>query len=736
LTQQNSGIIIIIVVLQYFTCLVDAVLRSKFSVRLCLFHLLYSLSDAITSSAVNRHKKKSHTWKSIDDLIISHPHPTAIITMASSTNGFLASAVPEISDFSIDNIPFGIGTYTSPSTGRTFHCRCMTAIGNHAVDLAILQDARAFRDIAGLDENVFSQHSLNAFMDHSPRIWSQVRRRLQDIFTGRNDLLQTNEALQNAVLHDLSRVEMSLPVEIGNYTDFYSSREHATNVGTMFRGKDNALNPNWLHLPVGYHGRASTVFCSGQPIVRPFGQLQKNPNDPTQGSIFGPCQMLDFELEVAFFVGNSKGDNNDNDNNNNNYLTGKPLTMEQAKQRIFGFVLMNDWSARDIQKWEYVPLGPFTSKNFATTISPWIVTMEALQAFQGPTSAVRQDHPVPLEYLQDPDYSSFDIALSVSIQSETMSDGYPVSQSNFRNLYWNAAQQLVHHSVTGCRMETGDLLGSGTISGTAENSFGSMLELSWKGSRQVKLSADEGKGESRKFLSDGDTVIMKGTCKKPKHGRVGFGECRGKVMAAGSRVKINRPRKTTDALVTSLEHNSFKLHHLPESSTSWTLEIILKAKQVPYVSVPATEMGTVLEFKDPNSRKVRNFSTVLSAARFLDDHFANSKALFPIDPMEVASAMEIVEVVLSSKALMRDSQTYPLTSVQESLKRIKRMILEAQNNGSGGPFALGGYSPTIVECVLIPFLDRVKKLGVDLGSNHDLLDSIFSVCLKHEWFQR
>ncbi|KAG7374573.1 fumarylacetoacetase [Nitzschia inconspicua] len=635
--------------------------------------------------------------------------------------GFLAASVPEDSDFSIDNIPFGIGTYTS-ITGRTYRFRCMTVIGNYAADLAILQDAGAFDDIRGLNENVFSQRTLNAFMDHSPKIWSQVRKRLQEIFIGTNALLQSNETLQKAVLHDVKKLEMSLPVEIGNYTDFYSSREHATNVGTMFRGKDNALNPNWLHLPVGYHGRASTVFCSGQDIVRPCGQLQKDPNDPTQGSVFGPCKLLDFELEVAFFVGNTKDDN---------YITGSPLTMEQAKQRIFGFVLMNDWSARDIQKWEYVPLGPFTSKNFATTISPWIVTYEALQAFQGPTSAVKQDNPLPLKYLQDPDYSSFDIRLSVSIQSNSMTSAYQVCESSFQNLYWNAAQQLVHHSVTGCLMRTGDLLGSGTISGTPEDSFGSMLELSWKGSKLVALSQD-GTGESRFFLSDNDSVIMKGTCTKPNHGRVGFGECRGTVLAAGSKAQV---RHLGGASLPQYE--SFKVY-AKKSPIAWPMEIVLKAKKVPYRFEPASEEIPILEFKEVVSGKIHSVAGALGAARFLDDHFSSSKSLFPNDPIDEAYALEIVQIILTRMSLpeiINDSEKLK-KALLEGLKNVRRMIMRLKDFGHGGQFVIGGYSPTIVECFLIPYLDYVKSVDVDLCVEFPELFLIDSLCHKHPWFQR
>jgi len=301
---------------------------------------------------------------------------------------------------------------------------------------------------------------------------------------------------------------MHLPATVGDYTDFYSSREHATNVGTMFRGKDNALMPNWLHLPVGYHGRSSSVVVSGTEFPRPKGQLCADEIKPT----FGACQLLDFELEMAFFMGPG------------NQL-GHPLTVHEAGDRIFGMVLLNDWSARDIQKWEYVPLGPFTAKNFCTTISPWIVTMEALAPFlcEGP----KQTEPQILPYLTDTTPSAYDIQLEVALKTAKTGDAnFTICRSNFKYLYWSMKQQLCHHTVTGCNMKPGDLCGSGTISGSTPDSYGSMLELSWRGSKPIPLGET---GEVRKFLQDGDTVILKGHCEG--HGlRIGFGECVGKVL--------------------------------------------------------------------------------------------------------------------------------------------------------------------------------------------------------------
>jgi len=379
--------------------------------------------------------------------------------------------------------------------------------------------------------------------------------------------LQRNAALRDRAFHPLVETLYHLPAKIGDYTDFYSSREHATNVGIMFRGKDNALQPNWLHMPIGYHGRSSSVYPSisnganggGENvgdetmsfIRRPCGQLQIDPSDPIKGSAYGPCKLMDFELEVAFFVGGSTNHDGDRDGN-----SGKPLTLVQANDRIFGYVLMNDWSARDIQKWEYVPLGPFTSKNFATTISTWVVTPMALEPFRCETSAGKQggtNHrsgggtelsegvdvggdgegencdPTPLEYLRDPNYGSYDVSLAVSLQPNTSASKITrICQSNLKHMYWSSVQQLVHHSVTGCPMNAGDLLASGTISGKERCNFGSMLELSWKGTRQIVLDG----GEVRKFLQDGDAVIMNGWCEKKGVGRVGFGLCSGRVLPA------------------------------------------------------------------------------------------------------------------------------------------------------------------------------------------------------------
>jgi fumarylacetoacetase len=306
----------------------------------------------------------------------------------------------------------------------------------------------------------------------------------------------------------MAEVEMLLPADIGDYTDFYSSREHATNVGTMLRGADKALQPNWLALPVAYHGRASSVVVSGTDVRRPCGQSKP---ESAAAPIYGPSRALDFELEMAVFIGPG------------NEL-GRPITIALAEEHLFGMVLLNDWSARDIQSWEYVPLGPFLSKNFATSISPWVVPMEALEPFR--TAAPLQDPP-PLPYLHDEPRTSYDIHLEVSLQGEKMTHPQRICASNFKYLYWTSPQQLAHHTVNGCNLRPGDLLASGTISGPTPDSYGSLLELSWRGSRPLQLG-----GESRTFLQDGDRVTMTAWCQGDGF-RVGFGEVTGRILAAG-----------------------------------------------------------------------------------------------------------------------------------------------------------------------------------------------------------
>ncbi|HMQ48153.1 MAG TPA: fumarylacetoacetase [Saprospiraceae bacterium] len=405
--------------------------------------------------------------------------------------------IPENSDFPIQNIPFGV------FQTETIDPRLCVAIGEHLADLKVLAEHGFFDDL-GVDLSVFAQPHLNAFIALGQAKTHAVRMRLVDILDNDLDNWDASE-LAPFFLHLQKDVEMLLPVQVGDYTDFYSSREHATNVGTMFRGKDNALMPNWLHLPVGYHGRASSIVVSDTPIRRPKGQfLPQGAEQPE----YGPSRLLDFELEMAFVVGKET-------------KMGESVSTQDAEDYIFGMVIFNDWSARDIQSWEYVPLGPFLGKNFASTISPWVVTMDALEAFR--TAGPIQDTQ-PLPYLQFAGAKSFDIQLEVSIQPEH-SVATTVCRSNFKYLYWNMAQQLAHHTVNGCNIRIGDVMASGTISGPEPDSFGSMLELSWRGSQPIAMSD----GSERTFLQDGDAVIMRAWCEQPGL-RIGFGTARGKIL--------------------------------------------------------------------------------------------------------------------------------------------------------------------------------------------------------------
>ncbi|RMG79902.1 MAG: fumarylacetoacetase [Bacteroidetes bacterium] len=406
--------------------------------------------------------------------------------------------VPAGSDFPIQNLPFGI--FRTPSNPTP---RVGTAIGEYVADLSVMNYLTLFDEIE-IGNDIFKSDSLNNFMALGREKTRAIRNKIAEI------LDEKNEAAKEFAwhfLHPMDKVELLMPVQVGDYTDFYSSMEHATNVGIMFRGKDNALMPNWKHLPVGYHGRASSIIVSGTPVIRPKGQTMP---DGAQRPVFGPSRLLDFELEMAFIVG--KGN-----------ALGHPIPIEQAEDHIFGMVLFNDWSARDIQKWEYVPLGPFLGKSFASTISPWVVMLDALEPFR--TEGPKQD-PEPLPYLQTSGRKNYDIQLEVEIEAESGARK-TVSRSNAKYLYWNNAQQLAHHTSNGCNMKTGDMCGSGTISGPTPDSFGSMLELTWRGTKPIDMPD----GTQRKFIQDGDTVTMRGWCEK-EGVRIGFGVAGGKVLPA------------------------------------------------------------------------------------------------------------------------------------------------------------------------------------------------------------
>jgi len=417
------------------------------------------------------------------------------------------------SHFPIQNLPYGV--FSRPNVHGP---RIGVAIGNKVLDLALIEEM-GLLDLPELKQTFpFKSATLNAFLGLGQPAWRAVRARVQGLLSDDGGgALREDQKLQEAALIPQADVTMHLPMEIGDYTDFYASRQHATNVGTMFRGPENALMPNWLHMPVGYHGRASSVVVSGTDVVRPMGQTRPNDDEPP---VFGPSRLLDFELELGAVVG--KGN-----------ALGEPISIDNAHEHIFGFVLLNDWSARDIQKWEYVPLGPFLGKNFATSISPWIVPYDALASFRVDGEAQTPDsgNPEPLPYLRQKEPRCLNLQLDVLLETEKMRElgmeAHRISQSNARNLYWSPEQQLAHHTVNGCNMRPGDLLGSGTISGETPDSYGSMLELTWRGSNPLAMPS----GEERKFLQDGDRLVMTGYAQGDGY-QVGFGEVEGKVLKA------------------------------------------------------------------------------------------------------------------------------------------------------------------------------------------------------------
>jgi fumarylacetoacetase len=401
--------------------------------------------------------------------------------------------VPSNSDFPVQNIPFGIAEINGQTVG-------VSRIGNTVINLSILFEAGCFEGI--LSQNVFAQETLNDFLKLNKASWRAVRNRLSELFTQEMDA-----DLKAQCLSSIEDAKMLMPVKVGDYTDFYSSRQHAYNVGCMFRDPNNALLPNWLHIPVGYHGRASSIILSGTPIHRPKGQ--QLPVD-AEAPVFGPCRLLDFELEMAFVTGEGKP-------------LGDSISTAEAEDYIFGMVIFNDWSARDIQKWEYVPLGPFLAKNFASSISPWIVTLDALEPFR---CEGEEQEPEVLPYLKFEGNKNIDINLEVQIGCDSF-EPHTVSKSNYKYMYWNMNQQLAHHTVNGCDIHAGDMMASGTISGNDESAYGSMLELSWKGTKPLSMPD----GSERKFIQDGDSVIMKAYSEKDGV-RVGFGEVNTKVLAA------------------------------------------------------------------------------------------------------------------------------------------------------------------------------------------------------------
>lgn len=410
--------------------------------------------------------------------------------------------IPLNSDFPLENLPFGIAEIAN---GKII---AVTRIGNQIIDLEKLQQSGIFNDLGFDFEGKFSQSVLNDFIGMDKKAHRAIREKLQEIFSDSYlSFPEKIKSIKENILFSPESVKMLMPVKVTDYTDFYSSIEHATNVGIMFRDPANALLPNWRHLPVGYHGRASSIVVSGTGIHRPKGQTMPQ---GAEKPVFGPTKMFDFELEMAFVVGKTTE-------------LGDSVPAGKAEEYIFGFLLFNDLSARDIQSWEYVPLGPFLSKNFGSVVSPWVVTLDALQPFRvkGP-----DQEPEVLPYLKTEGLRNFDINLEVIIKPENGNENV-VCRSNFRHMYWNICQQLAHHTVNGCNINTGDLYASGTISGPDAGSYGSMLELTWRGTKPIMLSD----GSERKFINDNDTLIIRGFAEKDGL-RVGFGECVTRILPA------------------------------------------------------------------------------------------------------------------------------------------------------------------------------------------------------------
>jgi len=597
------------------------------------------------------------------------------------------------SEFPIENLPFGV--FSADHRGP----RCGTRIGDYAVDLVELAEAGLLTSLPFDARHVFAAPTLNRFMSLSRSDWRAARKALTEIFAADgDDTLQRTAELRSKVMKGVPEVVMHMPVHIGDYTDFYSSREHATNVGTMFRDPKNALQPNWLHLPVGYHGRASSVVISGTPVTRPCGQVQKDAMDPSQGSDFSPCKQLDFELEMAMFVGGRPPS------------LGSPIDIQEAEEYIFGFAACNDWSARDLQKWEYVPLGPFTAKNFITTISPWIVTADALEAFRCPTSAGVQDDPVPLPYLRDPRYSSFDVKLFVDLETPMQGSAgscrTTIARSNFKHLYWTPSQQLVHHTVSGCNMRPGDMLASGTISGDHEGSFGSMLELSWKGTKTIELTD----GSTRKFLEDGDEVIIRAVCEGDGF-RIGFGECAGRVLPAGLHMM-----SSPDAAESAEQEEALQevvLHHSPGMTSSRVARIALAHYGVGYAetsssttSSPRPSLASVeLHFTHAGER---NIAKGLLAIVDVLDRCARRQAWPLVPPLssfsERSRVLEICEATLPALGSS--------TTATDALLAVEESLLDSKTTTK---FAVGD-APSLADALIAAMLLSARKEAGDFSS--------------------
>mmetsp|Transcript_47594 Transcript_47594/g.101851 ORF Transcript_47594/g.101851 Transcript_47594/m.101851 type:complete len:705 (+) Transcript_47594:152-2266(+) len=652
---------------------------------------------------------------------------------------------PQDTDFPLQNLPFGV--YSSSRNSA----RCATAIGDYAVDLSALANAGLLANLPFDARSVFQKPSLNAFMALDRKAWRATRARLTELLeAGSDSSLKQDEALRKAALRPLQEVTMHLPAEIGDYTDFYSSREHATNVGIMFRGADNALQPNWMHLPVGYHGRASSVVVSGTPIVRPRGQLQADNDDPDKGSVYGPSRLLDIELEMGFFVGGPTPQ------------LGRPITMEEAEDLIFGVVVMNDWSARDIQKWEYVPLGPFGAKNFGTTISPWVVTLDALEPFRCATSAGKQDNPVPLDYLKDPAYGSYDVQLEVDLTNKEGATT-TISKSNFRNMYWNMKQQLVHHAVTGCNMRPGDLLGSGTISGQDQGSYGSMLELTWRGRDEIKLTD----GSIRKFLQDEDTINLRGFCTSDGNARIGFGDCSGKILPAGAYDGVKAEPESI-----AKDFSKMTLYTYWRSGASWRVRTALafhgvqheqkfthllkdggaqKTEEYKKLNSMAQVPSLVFEDSEGKSHSIAQSVAIIDFLDGLATSAGRPTLIPPADgpagAVRRAQALQITELINSgiqplhnlanmvaiksakdSSGAEVDGKGFATDRTKTGLEALEKLVSQ-----TAGTFAVGN-EVTIADVYIVPQVYSARRFGVDMEAFPTLL-RIEKACSELPFFK-
>ena len=628
-------------------------------------------------------------------------------------------------EFPIENLPWGIFSHGASDRGP----RVGVAIGDSVLDVKMAAERGLLDGLGFAAERVLGGATLNAFMGLTRAEWRGARARVGALLAAGSG--EKVEASVRDLLVARGEVRMHLPCAIGDYTDFYSSREHATNVGTMFRGAANALNPNWLRMPIGYHGRASSVVASGTPVTRPRGQLLIDKADPSKGSEHKPCRLLDFELEVGFFVGGPPNP------------LGAALSTDEARARIFGFVLCNDWSARDIQKFEYVPLGPFGAKNFGTTVSCWVVSPDALAPFSCATSAGSQD-PEPLDYLVDANYGSYDVNLEVSIAPAGSEDFAVVSKSNLRHLYWTPAQQLAHHAVTGCDMRPGDLLCSGTISGADATAYGSMLELSWAGSKDVGPLAD---GSTRKFLKDGDAVKMAATCAGAGY-TIGFGECLGRVLPAGT-VPPTAPPPTPQI-------RDVALHGYWRSSSAWRVRVALAFHGVDYAYVPVhllkgdqskvSAMGQVprLDWTDAAGAR-RSLTQSLAIVEFLDETFKTSArpSLVPQDPVLRARAREIAEIVNSGTQPLQNlghlksldalangvdaRATVAKPAIEKGLAAVEALV------DASASFCVGGHV-SLADLCLAPQLYNATRFGVDVEAKFPKLAKIDAHLAKHPAF--